>query len=52
MVTDGFIEPNPTNFPDLIIKNGSPTSNQIKSLIETTASWLQIDSLSSKTEAI
>jgi hypothetical protein len=50
--TASHIEPNPTNFPDLIIKNGSPTSNHIKSLIETTVSWLQLDSVSSKTEEV
>jgi hypothetical protein len=52
VVTDGFVEPNPTNFPSLIIKNGSPTSNQIKHLIESTASWLQLESVSSKTEEV
>jgi hypothetical protein len=52
VVTNGFVEPDPTNFADLIVKNGSPTSDHIKSLIETTASWLQIDSLPSKSIAI
>lgn len=52
VVTNGFFEPNPTNFPSLIIKNGSPTSNQIKQLMQTSKSWLQLESVSSKTEEV
>jgi Family of unknown function (DUF5895) len=51
VLTNGFIEPDQTNFPDLIIKNGSPTSNQIKHFIDTTFSWLQVDSVPTQSPA-
>ncbi|NJO98916.1 MAG: hypothetical protein HC764_25390 [Pleurocapsa sp. CRU_1_2] len=52
VLTNGFVEPNPTNFASMIIKNGSEVSDRLKDLIETTASWLQTESTSFKTEAI
>ena len=45
VMTNSFLEPNNGNFGSLIIKNGSETSNKIKEYIETTKSWLQIESV-------
>ena len=41
--TESFIEPNQENFASLIIKNGSPTSDKIKELIDSTRSWLKTE---------
>ena len=46
-MTDSFVEPNKDNFGSLIIKNGSPTSDKIKELIETTSSWLKTETVES-----
>jgi|GEM_PF-3474648 len=45
VMSDRFLEPETSNFGSLIIKNGSEVSNKIKELIETTKSWLEIDSV-------
>lgn len=44
VMTDSFIQPTKDNFGSLIIKNSSPTSNQIKQFIETTKPWLKTES--------
>lgn len=46
VMTDRFLEPEPSNFGSLIVKNGSEVSDKIKELIETTKSWLEIESVS------
>ena len=43
VMTDSYIEPTKNNFGELIIKNGSPVSNKIKELIESTKSWLKTE---------
>ncbi|MGL5833982.1 MAG: DUF5895 domain-containing protein [Waterburya sp.] len=50
VVTDSFLEPTEANFGSLIIKNGSEVSTKIKKLIETTKSWLKIESVESENE--
>lgn len=45
VMTDSFIEPTKNNFANVIIKNGSPVSNQIKEFIETTKPWLKTESV-------
>ncbi|MGL6343574.1 MAG: DUF5895 domain-containing protein [Waterburya sp.] len=52
VVTDSFLEPTEANFGSLIIKNGSEVSTKIKKLIETTKSWLKIESVESENENI
>lgn len=39
--TKGFVEPNKENFGSLIIRNGSPLSEKIKTAIEETKEWLK-----------
>lgn len=43
VMTDSFVEPTTANFGSLIIKNGSPLSDKIKQLLETTKSWLKTE---------
>lgn len=45
VVTSSFLAPTESNFGSLIIKNGSPISNKIKQLIETTQPWLKTESI-------
>ncbi|MGL5940165.1 MAG: DUF5895 domain-containing protein [Waterburya sp.] len=52
VVTDSFLEPTEANFGSLIIKNGSEVSTKIKKLIETTKSWLKIESVESENESL
>lgn len=40
VMTDSFVEPTAANFSFSIVKNGSPLSDRIKQLMETTRSWL------------
>ncbi len=49
VMTDSFVEPTEGNFGSLIIKNGSEISNKIKEFIQTTAPWLQIESVPTET---
>ncbi|MEN9518299.1 MAG: hypothetical protein RLZZ381_887 [Cyanobacteriota bacterium] len=51
-MTDSFLEPTESNFGSLIIKNGSGVSNKIKELIETTKSWLKIESVLSEDDQV
>ncbi len=50
VMTDCFLEPNPSNFGSLIIRNGSEVSNKIKELIETTKPWLKTESVQPEDE--
>ncbi|MCC0176559.1 hypothetical protein I4641_06150 [Waterburya agarophytonicola K14] len=50
VMTDSFLEPTKSNFSSLIIKNGSELSNKIKGFIESTESWLQIESIKPETK--
>ena len=50
VMTNSFLEPNQGNFGSLIIKNGSETSHKIKEYIETTKSWLQIESITPESD--
>ena len=48
VMTNSFLEPTEANFGSLIIKNGSEISNKIKEFIQTTESWLQIETIKSE----
>ncbi len=43
--TKGFVEPTKENFGSLIIRNGSPLSEKIKTAIEETKEWLKFASV-------
>ena len=48
VMTDSFIQPTPSNFSSLIVKNGSPQSDKIKQLLETTKSWLKTETITTE----
>ena len=50
VMTDSFIQPTKDNFAQMIIKNGSVTSNKIKEAIETTKSWLKFEAVTDNDE--
>ena len=52
VMTDSFLEPTEANFASLIIRNGSEISNKIKEFIQTTQSWLEIESVKPESDRV
>lgn len=50
VLTQSFVEPDPTNFASTIVKNGSPLSDRIKQLIQTTKPWLKTEEVDSEAQ--
>lgn len=50
VLTESFIVPNKDNFPQLIVKNGSETSEKIKQFMVETESWIEFNNLNKNSQ--